>query len=153
MHMAEVLDTLRKITTQLIKKHDRHLARLIDVTDNNGLPPNLSDPEQAVSHCTFKGIQILSGMLEVHSMMLSNPITTMFGIHEERNQDITSHATTSGNLAIKNLELLKYSLAGNMLAVAQAVDLRGVSQIFQRNFVVVQPPSQNTNFIFTQINS
>ena len=129
MHMAEVLDTLRKITTQLVKKHDRHLARLVDVADSNDLPPNLSMANQSVSHCAFKGIQILSGMLDVHSMLLANPVTTLFGIHEERNQDITSHATTSGNLALKNLELLKYSLAGNLLAVAQAVDLRGGGQL------------------------
>lgn len=125
MHMAEALDTLRKITTQLVKKHDRHLARLIDANDSNGLPANLSCPDSSVTHCTFKGVQILSGMLEVQSMMLANPVTTLFGIHEERNQDITSHATTSGNLALKNLELLKYSISGNLLAVAQAVDLRG----------------------------
>lgn len=125
MHMAEALDALRKITTQLVKKHDRHLARLIDVADSNGLPANLSWPDASVTHCTFKGAQILSGMLEVQSMMLANPVTTLFGIHEERNQDITSHATTSGNLALKNLELLKYSISVNLLAVAQAVDLRG----------------------------
>jgi histidine ammonia-lyase len=125
MHMAESLDALRKITTQLIKKHDRHLARLIDVNDNNGLSANLSWPDAAVTQCTFKGVQILSGMLEVQSMMLANPVTTLFGVHEERNQDITSHATTSGNLALRNLELLKYSISGNLLAVAQAADLRG----------------------------
>lgn len=124
MHMVEVLDTLRKICTQLVKRNDRHLARLVDPADNHGLPPNLSHPA-SISHCAFKGIQILSGMLEVYSMSLANPISTLFGIHEERNQDLTPHATTAGNLALQSLELLKYSLAGNLLAIAQAVDLRG----------------------------
>lgn len=125
MHMVEILDALRKICTQLIKRNDRHLARLIDPVDNNGLTANLSDPVASVSQCAFKGIQILSGMLEVYAMSVSNPVSTLFGIHEERNQDLTPHATTSGNLALKSLELLKYSLAGNLLAIAQGVDLRG----------------------------
>jgi len=129
MHMVEVLDTLRKICCQLIKRNDRHLAKLIDPVENNGLTPNLSDPVASLSQCTFKGIQILSGMFEVYSMSLANPVSILFGIHEERNQDLTPHATTSGNLALKSLELLKYSLAGNLLALAQAVDLRGGSHL------------------------
>lgn len=123
-HMVESLDSMRKITTQLVKKHDRHLARLVDCHENNGLPSNLSD-ERSVTQCTFKGVQIQMGMFEVHSMALANPVSTLFGTHEERNQDITSHATTSGMLALKNLDILKYSLASILLAVCQGVDLRG----------------------------
>lgn len=128
MHMVEVMDSMRKITTQLIKKNDRHLARMIDPIDSNGLPANLSDL-RSIDQCTFKGVQIQSGMLEVYSMLLAAPVSTMFGIHEERNQDITTHAVTSGIMALENLNLLKYSLAGNLLAVAQAVDLRGGSAL------------------------
>lgn len=124
MHMVEVLDSMRKITTQLIKRNDRLLSRMIDTSENNGLPANLSIPE-SIDHCTFKGVQIQSGMLEIYSTVLANPVSTLFGVHEERNQDITSHAVTSGILAMQNLELLEYSLAGNLLAVAQGVDLRG----------------------------
>lgn len=124
MHMAEALDQARKITTQLIKRNDRHLARLIDQHENNGLPPNLSDPD-SITHCTFKGVQIQSGMFDVYSILLANPVTTLFGTHEERNQDITSHALTSGIMAQQNLDLLRYSLSMNMIAVVQAIDLRG----------------------------
>jgi histidine ammonia-lyase len=129
MHVAEALDDLRKITTQMLKRNDRHLARLIDTADNCGLPPNLSDPAHSTTGCAFKGAQILSGMLEVHSVLLANPVTTLFGVHEERNQDLTSHAMTSGLLALQNLQLLQYSLAVNLLAAAQAVDLRGGSEL------------------------
>jgi phenylalanine ammonia-lyase len=128
MHMVEVMDSLRKVITQLVKRNDRHLARMIDETENNGLPPNLSS-EESIDKCTFKGVQIQSGMLEVYSTVLANPVSTLFGVHEERNQDVTSHAITSGILALKNLELLKYSLAMNLVAVAQGVDLRGGSQL------------------------
>jgi histidine ammonia-lyase len=124
MHVAEVMDQLRKVITQLIKRNDRHLARLIDVHENNGLPANLSD-SKSVTQCSFKGVQIESGMFDVYSMILAQPVTTLFGVHEERNQDITSHALTSGILALTNLDLLSYSLAINLLAVTQAVDLRG----------------------------
>jgi len=124
MHMVEAMDSFRKIITQLVKRNDRHLARMIDTVDNNGLPANLSGSE-SVDQCTFKGVQIQSGMLEVYSMILSTPVSTLFGVHEERNQDITSHAVTSGILAMQNLDLLKYSLASNLIATAQGVDLRG----------------------------
>jgi len=125
MHMAETLDSLRKIITQMIKRNDRHLARLVSAADSNGLPPNLSIAGETVSGCAFKGVQIQSGMLEVYSMVLAAPVTTLFGVCEERNQDITSHAVTSGLLALQNLELLRYSLAGNWLALAQATEFRG----------------------------
>lgn len=128
INVAEVMDQLRKVTTQLIKRNDRHLARLIDKYENNGLPANLSDP-QSLIHCAFKGVQIQSGMFDVYSMILSQPVTTLFGTHEERNQDITSHALTSGILARSNLEILEYSLAMNCLAIAQAVDLRGGKEL------------------------
>lgn len=123
-HMVEVIDGLRKTMTQIIKLNDRHLARLVNPYENNGLPANLSD-DKAITKCAFKGIQIQSGMFDVYSSLLSIPVSTFFGVHEEGNQDITSHALTSGILALENLRLLHYSLAQNLIAVSQAVDLRG----------------------------
>lgn len=128
MHMAEVIDSMRKIITRLIKRNDRQLHRLVSPHMSNGLPANLSD-SQAISGCAFKGIQLQSGMFDVYSMMLAQPVTTMFGIHEENNQDITPHSLTSAIMAWENLRLLKYSLAMNLLAVAQAVDLRGGAKL------------------------
>lgn len=124
MHMVEVMDGIRKTLTQITKVSDRHLARIINVHENNGLPPNLSDP-QALTQCAFKGIQIQSGMFDVYSSLLSMPVSTFFGVHEENNQDITSHALTSGILGLENLRITRYSLAQNLIAIAQAVDLRG----------------------------
>lgn len=123
-YMVEAMDTLRKIMTYIVKINDRHLCRLVNPHENNGLPPNLSDPV-AITQCSFKGIQIQSGMLEVYSSLLSVPVSTFFGVHEENNQDITSHALTSGIIAQENLRLVRYSLAQNLLALTQAVDLRG----------------------------
>lgn len=124
MHMVDVMDELRKIMTQTVKLNDRHLARLVNPNENNGLPANLSD-KKAISQCTFKGVQIQSGMFDVYSTILSMPVSTMFGVHEEMNQDITSHALTSGILGLENLRICRYSIAQNLLAVVQAVDLRG----------------------------
>lgn len=128
MHMAESTDALRKIMTRIVKLNDRHLARMINPHENNGLPANLSDPS-AITQCSFKGMQIQSGMFDVYSSLLSIPVTTFFGTHEENNQDITSHALTSGILGLDNIRLVKYSLAQNLLAIAQAVDLRGKSEL------------------------
>lgn len=128
MYMVEVMDSLRKIMTQTVKLTDRHIARIVDTHENNGLPANLSD-ENALSHCAFKGVQIQSGMLEVYSSLLSIPVSTFFGVHEEGNQDITAHSLTSGILAIDNLRLARYAVAQNLLALAQAVDLRGAKKL------------------------
>lgn len=124
MHMVEAMDGLRKIHTQIVKLNDRHLARLVTPHENNGLPANLSDKD-AITQCAFKGTQTQSGMLEVYSSLLSIPVSTFFGVHEEANQDITSHALTSGIFGLENLRLARYSTAQNLVAVCQAIDLRG----------------------------
>jgi len=134
MHMVDVMDELRKIMTQTVKLNDRHLARMVNPNENNGLPANLSDP-QAITRCAFKGVQIQSGMFDVYSTLLSMPVSTMFGVHEEANQDITSHALTSGILGLENLRIARYSTAQNLLAVAQAVDLRGGRKHLSRRTV------------------
>jgi histidine ammonia-lyase len=64
-------------------------------------------------------------MFDVYSTYLSFPITTLFGVHEEGNQDITTHALTSGILAAENLRVARYALAQTLLALAQAIDHRG----------------------------
>lgn len=128
MHMVEVMDSLRKTLTQITKLNDRHLGRLVSPIHNNGLPANLSD-KSALTQCAFKGIQIQSGMYEVYSSLLSMPVSTFFGVHEEGNQDITSHALTSGILGLENLRITRYSLAQQMLAAHQAVMLRGGSEL------------------------
>lgn len=124
MYMVEVMDGIRKTLTQIVKLNDRHMARLVNPNENNGLPANLSD-EKATTHCSFKGAQIQSGMFEVYSSLLSVPVSTFFGVHEEGNQDITAHSLTSGIFALENLRIARYSLAQNLLAVCQGVDLRG----------------------------
>lgn len=124
MHMSETLDSLRKTLTHIAKISDRHIARLVKPHQNNGLPANLSDPK-AISQCTFKGVQIQAGMLDIYSSLLSIPVNTFFGNHEEDNQDITSHAITSGILAKENLRVARYAVAQTMLAAVQAIDIRG----------------------------
>jgi histidine ammonia-lyase/phenylalanine ammonia-lyase len=123
-HAAEALDGLRKTLAQVVKLSDRQLARLVSPHQSNGLPANLSGPE-ALSKCAFKGVQIQAGMFEVYASLLSVPVTTFFGVHEEGNQDITTHALTSGILGLELLSITRYALAQHLLALAQAVDLRG----------------------------
>jgi phenylalanine ammonia-lyase len=100
MYMSETLDHLRKIAVRIVKQNDRHLARLVHPTFNNGLPANLSDSSD-ISQCTFKGLQTQMGMYDVYSTILATPISTAFGTHEEFNQDLTSHAMTSAILSFK----------------------------------------------------
>ncbi|OGK35944.1 hypothetical protein A3A93_05850 [Candidatus Roizmanbacteria bacterium RIFCSPLOWO2_01_FULL_38_12] len=123
-HMVDAMDNLRKVLTHIVKLNDRHLARMVNPYENNRLTANLSD-KAAITQCVFKGVQIQSGMFDVYSSLLSIPVSTFFGIHEEGNQDITSHALTSGIFGLENLRITRYSVAQNLMAVAQGVDLRG----------------------------
>ena len=123
-HVAEVMDGLRKTLAQIGKLSDRQIARLVNAQHNNGLSANLSDPA-AATQCAFKGVQIQSGMFDVYASLLSIPVTTFYGVHEETNQDITTHALTSGIMALELLRVTRYALAQHFLALAQAVDLRG----------------------------
>lgn len=132
MHMVEVLDGLRKTMTQITKLSDRHIARIVNPQENNGLPPNLSD-DSAITGCAFKGVQIQSGMYEVYAQLLSFPVSTLFGVHEEGNQDITAHSLTSGILALENLRIATYAQAQHLAAIAQAVDLRGGPKLLSPN--------------------
>lgn len=122
--MVDVLDTFRRILVRIVKQNDRHLARLVHPRFNNGLPPNLSD-RKALSKCTFKGLQTQMGMYEVYASQFVNPISTAFGTHEEFNQDITSHAFTSGIMTQELLTITKYAVATNFISACQAIDLRG----------------------------
>ena len=124
MHVAESVDRMRKIMVHIVKQNDRHIARLVHPDFNNGLPANLSD-KSALSQSAFKGLQTQMGMYEVYSMLLANPVTTMFGIHEEFNQDITSHSFTSAILAWELLQITRLAMATDLICACQAVDLRG----------------------------
>jgi phenylalanine ammonia-lyase len=124
MHMVELLDRLRKVATHIVKQNDRHLTRLVHPKFNNGLPANLSD-KSAISQTTFKGLQNQMGMYEVYSTVLADPVSTKFGNHEEFNQDLTSHAFTSGILAKEVIKIARYAIATNLIASCQAIDLRG----------------------------
>jgi phenylalanine ammonia-lyase len=124
MHMSDAMDKMRKIAVHVVKQNDRHLARMINPQSNNGLPANLSDKSD-ISQCTFKGLQTQMGMYEVYATIMAAPVSTAFGIHEENNQDLTSHGMTSAKMTFEVLKLTKYALATNLIAAAQAIDLRG----------------------------
>lgn len=128
MHMSDALDKMRKVATHIVKQNDRHLNRLVNPNLNNGLPANLS-PEGAISKCVFKGLQTQMGMYEVYASVLAVPVSTAFGVHEELNQDITSHAMTSAIMTRQVLDLAKYAAATNLIAACQAIDLRGGSKL------------------------
>lgn len=128
MYMADSLDKIRKVLVHIVKQNDRHLSRLINPHQNNNLPANISDPS-SISQCTFKGLQTQMGMYDVYATILAAPVSTAFGVHEELNQDLTSHAMTSALMNQEVLKLTRYSLASNLIAACQAIELRGGPQL------------------------
>jgi phenylalanine ammonia-lyase len=128
MHMSDTIDKLRKIAIHIVKQSDRHLSRLVHPALNQGLPANLSS-SSSVSQCLFKGLQTQMGMYEVYASVLAAPFSTAFGVHEELNQDLTSHALSSSLVTWEVLKVMKLAVATNLIAGCQAVDLRGGPQL------------------------
>jgi len=123
-YSTDIIDNLRKVLVRLVKLNDRHLATMVNAKESNGLPPNLSDGS-CISGCAMKGLQNQMGMFEVYATSLGNPISILFGVHEEGNQDVTAHGLTSWIHFEQLIDVTKYSIATNLIACAQAIDLRG----------------------------
>lgn len=128
MHMSDTIDKLRKVAIHIVKQNDRHLSRLVHPALNNGLSANLSS-HNSVSQCLFKGLQTQMGMYEVYASVLAAPFSTAFGVHEELNQDLTSHALSSALVTLEVMKVMKLAVATNLIAGCQAIDLRGGSEL------------------------
>ncbi len=55
----------------------------------------------------FSVFSFRSGRFEGNSSWLSAPMANFFGVHEVGNQDITSHALTSGIIGLEILRLAR----------------------------------------------
>src|SRR5690349_9877355 len=132
-HMAQGMDSLKIALANLCDLMDRQLELVVDEKFNAGLTPNLipylepTDPEAGLHH-GFKGMQISCSALTAEALKLCNPASIHSRSTEAHNQDKVSMGTIAARDARTIVEILQHITAIHLIAIAQALDLRGVEK-------------------------
>lgn len=126
-HVAFVMDGLKTALASVTDLLDRQLVLLCSPETSDGLPANLvglRGPD-AVLHHGFKAMQITSSALAAEAQKLTLPASAFSRSTESHNQDKVSMGTLAARDALRALELAETVAAIELLALCQAVDLRG----------------------------
>jgi histidine ammonia-lyase/phenylalanine ammonia-lyase len=128
------MDSLKLAVASVGDLLDRQLALVVDEKFNRGLTPNLiprldeGDFEAGLHH-GFKGMQIACSSLAAEALKMSNPATAFSRSTEAHNQDKVSMGTIAARDARSVVELVQYIAAIHLIALAQAVELRGADRL------------------------
>lgn len=130
-HVGQSMDSLKVAVANLADLLDRQLALVVDEKFNAGLPPNLIAPCQDGDHEAglyhgFKGMQIASSAVTAEALKTAAPATVFSRSTESHNQDKVSMGTIAARDARTIVELTRNVAAIHLLALAQAIELRGV---------------------------
>jgi phenylalanine ammonia-lyase len=136
-HMGQAMDSLKIALANLCDVMDRQLELVVDEKFNAGLTPNLiplfdADHPEAGLHHGFKGMQLCCSAMTAEALKLCNPATIHSRSTEAHNQDKVSMGTISARDARSIVELAENVAAIHLLAVTQALDLRGVDKASPR---------------------
>jgi len=127
-YVAHAMDTLKICAANLADLLDKEFALLVDHKFNRGLGENLKLSKEPFFH-GFKAMQISLSSLSAD--VIKN--TTAASIHsrptESLNQDKVSMGTTAANDFAKMIPELHNMLSIAFIGMAQAVDIRGVSEV------------------------
>jgi histidine ammonia-lyase/phenylalanine ammonia-lyase len=132
-HIGQGMDSLKVAVANLCDLMDRQLELVVDEKFNVGLTPNLipfvsdNDPDAGLHH-GFKGMQLSCSALTAEALKLSNPATIHSRSTEAHNQDKVSMGTIAARDARSIVEIAQHVAAIHLIAICQALDLRGVEQ-------------------------
>jgi histidine ammonia-lyase/phenylalanine ammonia-lyase len=125
------MDSLKTATANIADLLDRQLELVVDEKFNEGLPPNLivardpGDPQAGLHH-GFKGMQIAASAITAEALKQTMPSSVFSRSTEAHNQDKVSMGTIAARDARTVNGLVCEVAAIHLLALAQAIDLRGV---------------------------
>jgi histidine ammonia-lyase len=125
-HICFAMDALKIAVANIGDLLDRQLVALCQSAVTNGLPTDLvavPEPESAAHH-GFKAMQITASALAAEALKLTMPASVFSRSTENHNQDKVSMGTIAANDCLRILELVETIAAVQLLALAQAVDLR-----------------------------
>ncbi|MEV0675134.1 aromatic amino acid ammonia-lyase [Actinosynnema sp. NPDC050436] len=128
-HVGQAMDSLKVAVANVADLLDRQLALVVDEKFNRGLPANLAatpedDREAGLEH-GFKGMQIAASAVTAEILKTSAPASVFSRSTEAHNQDKVSMGTIAARDARTIVELTRKVCAIHLVALAQAVDLRG----------------------------
>ena len=132
-HITQAMDALKIALANMADLFDRQLELIVDEKFNAGLTPNLipyfdpTDPEAGLHH-GFKGMQLSCSALTAEALKLCNPASIHSRSTEAHNQDKVSMGTIAARDARSIVEILQHIAAIHLIAIAQALDLRGVEK-------------------------
>ena len=129
-HVGQSMDSLKTATANIADLLDRQLELVVDEKFNEGLPPNLivardADDPQAGLHHGFKGMQIAASAITAEALKQTMPSSVFSRSTEAHNQDKVSMGTIAARDARTINALVREVTAIHLLALAQAIDLRG----------------------------
>jgi histidine ammonia-lyase/phenylalanine ammonia-lyase len=130
-HMGQAMDSLKVAVANVCDLLDRQLELLVDEKFSAGLTPNLIprfDPDgpEAGLHHGFKGMQLCCSAMTAEALKLSNPATVHSRSTECHNQDKVSMGAIAARDARSIVELAEQVAAIHLIAVSQALELRGL---------------------------
>lgn len=136
-HITQAMDALKIAVANLCDLMDRQLELVVDEKFNAGLTPNLipffdEDSPEAGLHHGFKGMQLCCSAMTAEALKLSNPASVFSRSTEAHNQDKVSMGSIAARDARAIVELAQNVAAIHLLAVCQALDLRGVEKASPR---------------------
>jgi phenylalanine ammonia-lyase len=129
-HVGHAMDSLKVAVASVADLLDRQLALVVDEKFNTGLTPNLipriaDDDWEAGLHHGFKGMQIAASAITAEALKNASPGTVFSRSTEAHNQDKVSMGTLAARDARTIVEFTRNVAAIHLLALAQAIDLRG----------------------------
>jgi histidine ammonia-lyase len=134
-HVAFAMDGLKSAVASVADLLDRQLALLCNPATSHGLPANLVALEGPahVTHHGFKAMQITASALTAEALKLTMPATAFSRSTESHNQDKVSMGSIAARDCQRVLELTETVAVVHLLALCQAVDLRGPESCKRRS--------------------
>jgi histidine ammonia-lyase len=126
-HLCFALDGLKSAVASVADLLDRQLASLCRPDTSGGLPAELCavDGESGLAHHGFKSMQVTASALAAEALKLTMPAASFSRSTESHNQDKVSMGAIAARESLRVAELCEGVAAIALLAVCQAVDLRG----------------------------
>lgn len=129
-HVGQAMDAVKVAAANVADLFDRQVQLLVDEKFNRGLTPNLvaRDPDESSAetvHHGMKASQIACSALTAETLQAAAPATVFSRSSEAHNQDKVSMGTTAARQALEVIQGVTRVLAIHLLAVCQALDIRG----------------------------